>query len=95
MADDTPENADLRFLAEQQARILRELGEMRGQTAQIPELKIAHAATRTNTGIVKQGVEDISERLQTVEGRLNTIDSRAGPHRKAHRAREGMKGLPH
>jgi hypothetical protein len=98
MPDDTPENIDLRFLAEQQSRILGELAERREQTKLIPqivlsvsELQIALAATRADVGVVKETVEDISERLQTVEGRLNTIDSRL--HRKAHRACEGMSLL--
>ena len=34
------------------------------------------AATHADIGVIKQGVEDQSERLQTVEGRLNTVDSR-------------------
>jgi hypothetical protein len=40
------------------------------------EMQVAMAATRADIGVIKQGVEDLSERLQTVEGRLNTVDSR-------------------
>jgi hypothetical protein len=67
MADELiPENVDLRFLAAQNLRILRELEEMR----------IGAAAVSTDLKITKETVEDTADRLQTVEGRLNTIDSR-------------------
>ena len=74
MADEEiPENVDLRFLAEQQTRILRELAHMR-QDDQARDVAIA--ALSADLKVTKECVEDISERLKTVEGRLNTIDSR-------------------
>jgi hypothetical protein len=74
MADEEiPENIDLRFLAEQQTRILRELAHMR-QDDQARDVAIA--ALSADLKITKEGVEDLSERLQMVEGRLNTIDGR-------------------
>ena len=74
MADEEiPDNVDLRFLAEQQTRILRELAHMR-QDDQARDVAIA--ALSADLKITKEGVEDISDRLQIVEGRLNTIDSR-------------------
>jgi predicted nucleic acid-binding Zn-ribbon protein len=90
MPDEIPENIDLRFLAQQQQRLLAEFGEMRAeltgmreQTKLIPqiqrdvsELQIALAATRTDVGIIKQGVEDLSERMQSHGARLNAIDGR-------------------
>jgi hypothetical protein len=56
MADDEiPDNVDLRFLTTQNARILRELGEMRELTKPIPqmgkdlsELQMTVAAMRTD-----------------------------------------------
>jgi hypothetical protein len=71
--EEIPENVDLRFLAEQQTRILRELAHMR-QDDQAREVAIA--ALSADLKITKEGVEDLSERLQMVEGRLNTIDGR-------------------
>jgi hypothetical protein len=74
MADEEiPENIDLRFLAEQQTRILRELAHMR-QDDQARDVAIA--ALSVDLKATKEGVEDLSERLQMVEGRLNTIDGR-------------------
>jgi len=74
MADEEiPENIDLRFLAEQQTRILRELAHMR-QDDQARDVAIA--ALSADLKITKEGVEDLSERLQMVEGRLNIIDGR-------------------
>ena len=74
MADEEiPENIDLHFLAEQQTRILRELAHMR-QDDQARDVAIA--ALSADLKISKKGVEDLSERLQMVEGRLNTIDGR-------------------
>jgi hypothetical protein len=74
MADEEiPENIDLRFLAEQQTRILRELAHMR-QDDQARDVAIA--ALSADLKVTKEGVEDLSERLQMVEGRLNTIDGR-------------------
>jgi hypothetical protein len=74
MADEEiPENVDLRFLAEQQTRILRELAHMR-QDDQARDVAIA--ALSADLKVTKEGVEDLSERLQMVEGRLNTIDGR-------------------
>jgi hypothetical protein len=74
MADEEiPENVDLCFLAEQQTRILRELAHMR-QDDQARHVAIA--ALSVDLKATKEGVVDISDRLQIVEGRLNTIDSR-------------------
>lgn len=74
MADEEiPENIDLRFLAEQQTRILRELAHMR-QDDQARDVAIA--ALSADLKVTKEGVEDLSERLQMVEGRLNIIDGR-------------------
>ena len=44
--------------------------------AELNELRIGQAALSADLKIVKEIVEDISERLQAVEGRLNTTDSR-------------------
>ena len=71
--EEIPENIDLRFLAEQQTRILRELAHMR-QDDQARDVAIAALSADLKT--TKEGVEDLSERLQMVEGRLNTIDGR-------------------
>ena len=88
MADEEiPENVDLRFLAEQQTRILRELAHMR-QDDQARDVAIA--ALSADLKITKEGVEDLSERLQMVEGRLNTIDGPACSDRKAHGLGEGV-----
>ena len=74
--EEIPENIDLRFLAEQQTRILRELAHMR-QDDQARDVAIAALSADLKT--TKEGVEDLSERLQMVEGRLNTIDGRLLP----------------
>jgi hypothetical protein len=61
MADEIPENVDLRFLATQNARILREL---------------AQAAISADLKITKEKVESIDDRLETIEGRMNTVERR-------------------
>ena len=85
-------DVDLNFLAEQMARVLAELREMRGQTAQIPEmrsdlgvlkgdvseLQIAVAATRADIGVIKGDVEDIKETARLIEGRLVRLEKHAG-----------------
>jgi hypothetical protein len=71
--EDIPENVDLRFLAEQQTRILRELAHMR-QDDQARDVAIA--ALSVDLKATKESVEDLSEQLQIVGGRLNTIDGR-------------------
>jgi hypothetical protein len=80
MAD---ENIDLRFLAEQGKQILAELKDMREQTKLIPqlaadvsELQIALAATRTDIGVIKEAAETISEVQKNQGARLNAIDGR-------------------
>jgi len=88
MADEEiPEKVDLTFLAKQGKQVLAELRDMRADNQErdkkldkiandVSELQITMAATHADIGVIKQGVEDQSERLQTVEGRLNTVDSR-------------------
>jgi len=85
MADEEiPENIDLRFLAEQQTRILRELAHMRqddqARDVAIAALSVDLKATKESLSAdvagVQQEASDISDRLQIVEGRLNTIDGR-------------------
>ena len=85
-------DVDLNFLAEQLARVLVELREMRGQTVQIPEmhadisslrrdvseLQIAIAATRADVGVIKADVEDIKETARLIEGRLVRLEKHAG-----------------
>lgn len=85
-------DVDLNFLAEQLARVLVELREMRGQTVQIPEmhadisslrrdvseLQIAIAATRADIGVIKGDVEDIKETARLIEGRLVRLEKHAG-----------------
>jgi chromosome segregation ATPase len=68
MADESPENVDLRFLAAQNARILRELGEIREQTSLIPhmrkdiaELQVGQAALSSDLKIVKEDVAALKE----------------------------------
>ena len=64
---DIPENVDLRFLAEQQARVLAELlearaerVEMRKQTAEIPELRAEQHALAGLLGKVADAVTEIA-----------------------------------
>ncbi len=86
MADDElPDNIDLRFLAKQNARILRELGEMREQTQNIPqmradisEIQIAVAAISTDLKAVKADVAGIAAVQKNQGERLNAIDGRLG-----------------
>jgi hypothetical protein len=91
MADEEiPENLDLRFLAEQNVRILRELGGVRErmttveeQTQHIPqiraniaELQIEFAAMRTDQGRAGKLLEEIHETQRNHGARLNIIDGR-------------------
>jgi len=86
MADeDIPDNIDLRFIARQNTRILRELAEVREQTAHIPQLRAdvtelqhAMAATRADIAIIKDTVEDIKETSRLMEGRLFRLEKHAG-----------------
>jgi hypothetical protein len=43
---------------------------------------VAIASLSVDLKITKEGVEDLSERLQMVEGRLNTIDCRLARRRR-------------
>ena len=43
---------------------------------------VAIAALSVDLKVTKEGVEDLSERLQMVEGRLNTIDCRLARRRR-------------
>jgi hypothetical protein len=91
MADEEiPENLDLRFLAAQIARVLRELGgmreemtDMRVQTQHIPqiragiaELQVEFAAMRTDQGRAGKLLEGIHETQRNHGARLNVIDGR-------------------
>ena len=71
---------DLRIIGEQLVRLIGEVGEMRaGQAAlssELAKMRVAQAALASELKMTKEGVEDISERLRTIEGRLGTIDSR-------------------
>jgi len=91
MADEEiPENLDLRFLAEQNVRILRELGGVRErmtaveeQTQHIPqiragiaELQVGFAAMRADQGRTGKLIEEIHETQRNHGARLNVIDGR-------------------
>ena len=54
------ETVDLRFLAEQQARVLGELGEMREQTAQIPEMRAEQERLALLVGKVADAVTAVA-----------------------------------
>jgi hypothetical protein len=90
-----PENVTLRFLAEQNARILGNLDGMRkddqARDVAIAALSVDLKATKAemregfekafggSEGLrtkMREGFCDLSDRLQIVEGRLNTIDGR-------------------
>ena len=92
---DIPENVTLRFLAEQQARVLGDLDGMRkddqARDVAIATLSVDLKATKDEMregfkkafgdieGLrkdMREGFADFSDRLQIVEGRLNTIDGR-------------------
>ena len=93
MPDDTPENVDLRFLAEQQARILGELAEMREQTKLIPqiaasvselqrdvsELRITLAATRAVVGVIKETLEKVHETQQPLAALCHQLQTAPSP----------------
>ncbi len=92
MPDEIPENVDFHFLAAQNARILREMGEMREQTSLIPqmrrdiaELQVGQAAISVDLKAVKKDVEDLKKDVADlketsciIEGRLVRIEMQHG-----------------
>ena len=79
MADEN-NNVDLSFLAEQSKRILEELGEIRENTKDVPQIKkdvaeiqIAIAAMRTDQNRIAGNLDSLGK---TVRSRLNAIDHR-------------------
>jgi chromosome segregation ATPase len=80
MADEIPENVDLRFLAAQNVRILCELGEMREQTSLIPqmrndiaELQIGQAALSADLKIVKEDVADLKKDVSDLKNDVSDL----------------------
>jgi chromosome segregation ATPase len=81
--DDIPDNVDLRFLATQNARILRELGELRELAKPIPqmskdlsELQMTVTTMRADQGPANEQLDRIEDAQHLHGGRLNTIDAR-------------------
>ena len=79
MADEN-NNVDLSFLAEQSKRILKELGEIRENTKDVPQIKkdvaeiqIAVTAMRTDQNRIAGNLDSLGK---TVRSRLNAIDHR-------------------
>jgi len=79
MADEN-NNVELSFLAEQSKRILKELGEIRENTKDVPQIKkdvaeiqIAIAAMRTDQNRIAGNLDSLGK---TVRSRLNAIDHR-------------------
>ncbi len=92
-----PENVDLRFLAEQQARILAELAEaraeraeMRKQTAEIPELRAEQHALAGLLGKVADAVTEVArtqERHSEILAAMHEHDQLTGGRLNAIEAR--------
>jgi len=89
MADEEiPENVDLRFLAEQQTRFLRELAHMR-QDDQARDVAIA--ALSVDLKITKEGVEEPIRAAADGRRAAQYYRRPACKDREAHRLGEGVK----
>ena len=83
MADEN--NIDVRFIGEQLVRVLQELGELRGeiaemkkQTSLIPEITVAVATLGVQVADIKESLRIIEHDLSGLKMRVERIEQRTG-----------------